>query len=91
MNGTDEMTPKAVVWFFTSMQIALAGHSYLYRYPMAHLTKQLVYNIEDSNIALLGSDVSVPSIPDAIIEPCRDFVARETRPRRSWGRRNRLV
>lgn len=26
---------------------------------MAHLTKQNVYNIEDSNIALLGSDVSL--------------------------------
>ena len=47
---------------------------------MAHLTRPSVYNIEDSNIALLGSDVSVPIIPDAIIEPCRHLAARETRP-----------
>lgn len=34
---------------------------------MAHLTKLQRYNIEDSNIALLGSDVR--NIPKGLLEP----------------------
>jgi hypothetical protein len=49
---------------------------------MAHLTKVKVYDIEDSNIALLGSDVSSSILSDQIHHIDHLFAARETRPRK---------
>ena len=75
MNGTDGTERQLFGFSLGCKQPLIDTDSYLDHHAMAHLTKLPVYNIEDSNIALLGSDVSVPSIPDAIIKPCRHFVA----------------
>lgn len=58
------------------------------------LSKPTKYNIEDSNIALLGSDVSHHLLHKSLapypLTEARNLIAREARERACWRQGNRL-